>query len=140
MDDKVKHQHYVPVMYLKRFVGSDGQLYAFDINKRSGVRNLPRAFAQKKFFYDLSFSEMRILLEDIFPFVDPAQLDDLAHTQVVEKTLMRIERDADIGAIFDGTRSPAKKPLDAQITGANSKKGVNSPNKEMSRPPKDKAR
>lgn len=46
----------------------------------------------------------------------------------------------DIGAILDGTRSPAKKPLDAQISGANSKKGVNSPNKEMSRPPKDKAR
>lgn len=46
----------------------------------------------------------------------------------------------DIGAILEGTRSQAKKSLDAQITGANSKKGHTSSDKTSARPQNDKSR
>lgn len=100
MEEKVIRQHYIPQMYLRRFCDPDGQLYAFDLSTQKGLRNLPRAFAQKKFFYDLPPEEMHSILESMFHSDTPGKLEALFQTQVVEKMLSNIEGAAN--TVLDG--------------------------------------
>ena len=91
MENKVKHQHYIPQMYLRRFCDQNDQLYAYDIIKNRGVRNLPRAFSHEKFFYDIDANTMRELLKEYESLIDPARLDALSGEQLIEHMLSRIE-------------------------------------------------
>lgn len=91
MENTVKNQHYIPQMYLKRFCGVNNQLYAYDILKKQGCYNLPRAYAHKKFFYDLDPHTMQIMLEEYYPYIDPMSREKLSQTQTIEKMLGRIE-------------------------------------------------
>ena len=91
MENKVKHQHYIPQMYLRRFCDQNDQLYAYDIINNRGVRNLPRAFAHEKFFYDIDANTMRELLKEYESLIDPARLDALSGEQLIEHMLSRIE-------------------------------------------------
>lgn len=103
MENKVKHQHYIPQMYLRRFCDQNGQLYAYDTVNNRGVRNLPRVFAHEKYFYDIDAAEMRELLKEYEPLIDPTKLDELSAEQVIERMLCRIEGDAN--TILDGLDS-----------------------------------
>ena len=84
MENKVKHQHYIPQMYLRRFCDQNDQLYAYDIINNRGVRNLPRAFAHEKFFYDIDANTMRELLKEYESLIDPARLEALSGEQLIE--------------------------------------------------------
>lgn len=94
MENKVKHQHYIPQMYLRRFCDQNKQLYAYDIINNRGVRNLPRSFAHEKFFYDIDANTMRELLKEYESLIDPAKLDALSGKQLIEHMLSRIEGEA----------------------------------------------
>lgn len=93
MQGKVIRQHYIPQMYLKRFCDSSGQLYAFDLITHKGIRNLPKAFAQKKFFYDLPADDLYSILESLYSN-SPSLLKQLSQKQVVENMLSNIEGEA----------------------------------------------
>ena len=103
MENKVKHQHYVPQMYLRRFCDQNGQLYAYDTENNKGMRNLPRVFAHEKYFYDMDAADMREFLKQYESLIDPEKLDDLSGEQVVEQMLCRIEGEAN--TILDGLDS-----------------------------------
>lgn len=92
MSAGVKHQHYVPKMYLNRFCKSNGLLYAWDKAESKGRYNSPRAFAQKKYFYDLDESSMLEILQDQYDFVDGQKLKEVSKTQTVEVMLARQEQ------------------------------------------------
>lgn len=95
MDKPVKNQHYIPQMYLKRFCEKNNQLYAYDKLKKEGFYNSPRAYAHKKYFYDLDADAMKAMLEEYYSFVDPTARENLSQTQVIEKMLGRLEGEAD---------------------------------------------
>lgn len=116
MDKAVKNQHYIPQMYLKRFCGSNNQLYAYDKHKKQGFYNLPRAYAHKKFFYDLDADTLLAMLEKYYPFVDPISRENLSQTQAIEKMLARLEGAAD--SVLDRLNSDPSALFDenGQIT------------------------
>ena len=67
-------QHYVPQFYLRRFVGQDGFLWAYDKDKDRIFPSNPRNLAGERAFYDLPK-----------PFPDPSEM---------ERQFSEMERDA----------------------------------------------
>lgn len=94
MENRVKHQHYVPQMYLKRFSNKKGQLYAYDLVNQTGYYNIPRAFAHEKFFYDVDESTLRSFLAQYETLIEPDLADSLAKEQLAEHMLAKIEENA----------------------------------------------
>lgn len=78
-------------MYLKRFCEDSNQLYAYDKIEKRGYYNTSRAFAHKKFFYDLDPDVLKEILEKYFSFTDYRSAEKLSKIQVVEKLLGEIE-------------------------------------------------
>ena len=116
MNGITKDQHYIPQMYLKRFAGPDGLLYAFDLPSAKGMKNKPRAFAHRKFFYDLEPTRLRELLGKHLPFLSNEKLDSLSQEQLIERMLGRIERGAD--EMINGIESGEYTVLDEQVQAA----------------------
>lgn len=91
MDKTVKNQHYIPQMYLKRFCEFDNQLYAYDKQTGRGFYNSPRAYAHKKYFYDIDPDVLLPMLKKCYPFADSVSIENLSQTQAVENMLGRLE-------------------------------------------------
>lgn len=94
MVSKVKHQHYIPQMYLKRFANEKGQLYAYDLANQKGYYNIPRSFAHEKFLYDIDENILRSLLAQYEALIEPDLADSLSKEQLAEHMLANIEEKA----------------------------------------------
>lgn len=96
MSGKVKNQHYVPRMYLKRFAPDKKRLCVWNLMSDEILpRQRPENYAAKRYFYDANKEELRQALEEIMKlYPDAMPIIDAADEQFVEKGLSRIEADA----------------------------------------------
>lgn len=96
MSGIVKNQHYVPVMYLERFVTDNKRICVWNLSDdRILTRQHPRNFAAKRYFYDANKIELAKALNEmrkIYP--DLVSNIDFFDEQLLEKALSRVEDDA----------------------------------------------
>lgn len=96
MSGKVKNQHYVPRMYMKRFAQDQKRICVWNLmNDTILTRQRPENYAAKKYFYDTDKVELKQALEEMVKlYPDAVPIIDAADEQFVEKELSRVEADA----------------------------------------------
>ena len=101
MSGKVKNQHYVPRMYLKRFASDNKRFCVWNLmNDNIIPRQRPENYAAKRYFYDANKIELKQALEEILKlYPDAVPIIDAADEQFIEKGLSRTE--ADVSKVFD---------------------------------------
>lgn len=97
MGGKVKNQHYVPRMYLKRFTSDNNR---FSVWKKDDdeilSRQRPENFAARRYYYDTNEEELKNALREQINIVSNIEsLVDYNDEQFVEKALSRIEAAAE---------------------------------------------
>lgn len=101
MSGKVKNQHYVPRMYLKRFSPDQKRICVWNLMEDEILtRQQPVNYAVRRYFYDTNELELKKALTEMCK-VYPKAVDniDFLDEQFLEKALSRVE--ADIGTIMD---------------------------------------
>ena len=95
MSGKVKNQHYVPRMYMKRFAQDQKRICVWNLmNDTILTRQRPENYAAKRYFYDTDKVELKQALEEIVKlYPDAVPIIDAADEQFVEKELSRVEAD-----------------------------------------------
>ena len=101
MSGKVKNQHYVPRMYLKRFSPGQKRICVWNLMKDEILtRQQPVNYAAKRYFYDANESELKKALAEMGKtYPDLVSNIDFSDEQFLEKALSRVEADA--GTIMD---------------------------------------
>lgn len=96
MSGKVKNQHYVPRMYMKRFAQDQKRICVWNLmNDTILTRQRPENYAAKRYFYDTDKVELKQALEEMVKlYPDTVPIIDAADEQFVEKELSREEADA----------------------------------------------
>lgn len=96
MSGKVKNQHYVPRMYMKRFAQDQKRICVWNLmNDTILTRQRPENYAAKRYFYDTDKVELKQALEEMVKlYPDAVPIIDAADEQFVEKELSREEADA----------------------------------------------
>lgn len=96
MSGKVKNQHYVPRMYMKRFAQDQKRICVWNLmNDTILTRQRPENYAAKRYFYDTDKVELKQALEEMVKlYPDAVPIIDAADEQLVEKELSREEADA----------------------------------------------
>lgn len=97
MSGKVKNQHYVPRMYLKRFLPDGKRFCVWNLmNDDILTRQQPSNYAAKRYFYDAKEDELKKALTEMGKLY-PDSIDniDFSDEQFLEKALSRVEADAD---------------------------------------------
>lgn len=96
MSGKVKNQHYVPRMYMKRFAQDQKRICVWNLmNDTILTRQRPENYAAKKYFYDTDKVELKQALEEMVElYPDAVPIIDAVDEQFVEKELSRVEADA----------------------------------------------
>lgn len=101
MSGKVKNQHYVPRMYMKRFATDQKRICVWNLMTDSIIpRQRLENYATKRYFYDAEKEELKKALGEIaklYPSSIP--IIEAADEQFVEKGLSRME--ADVSQILD---------------------------------------
>lgn len=105
MSGKVKNQHYVPRMYMKRFAPDQKRICVWNLMTNNILtRQRPENYATKRYFYDAKKEELKEALEEISKlYPDSIPIIDAADEQFVEKGLSRME--ADVSKILDSISS-----------------------------------
>lgn len=96
MSGKVKNQHYVPKMYLKRFSPDQKRICVWNLMKDEILtRQRPVNYAAKRYFYDANELELKKALTEMGKLY-PNSIGniDFSDEQFLEKVLSRIEADA----------------------------------------------
>lgn len=101
MNGKVKNQHYVPRMYMKRFAPDQKRICVWNLMTDTILtRQRPENYAAKRYFYDADKEELKKALEEMSKlYPDAIPIIDAADEQFVEKGLSRME--ADVSRILD---------------------------------------
>lgn len=101
LSGKVKNQHYVPRMYMKRFAPDQKRLCVWNLMTDNILtRQRPENYAAKRYFYDAEKEELKETLEEMSKlYPDSIPIIDAADEQFVEKGLSRME--ADVSQILD---------------------------------------
>ena len=96
MSGKVKNQHYVPRMYMKRFAQDQKRICVWNLmNDTILTRQRPENYAAKRYFYDTDKVELKQALEEMVKlYPDAVPIIDAADEQFIEKGLSREEADA----------------------------------------------
>ena len=96
MSGKVKNQHYVPRMYMKRFAQDQKRICVWNLmNDTILTRQRPENCAAKRYFYDTDKVELKQALEEMVKlYPDAVPIIDAADEQFIEKGLSREEADA----------------------------------------------
>lgn len=96
MSGKVKSQHYVPRMYMKRFAQDQKRICVWNLMTDSiFTRQRPENYAAKRYFYDADKVELKQALEEMTKlYPDAVPIIDTADEQFIEKGLSRVEADA----------------------------------------------
>ncbi|MCI5795342.1 MAG: DUF4238 domain-containing protein [Ruminococcus sp.] len=101
MSGKVKNQHYVPRMYMKRFAPDQKRICVWNLMTDSILtRQRPENYAAKRYFYDAEKEQLKNALEEMLKlYPSSISIIDAADGQFVEKGLSRME--ADVSQILD---------------------------------------
>lgn len=101
MSGKVKNQHYVPRMYLKRFASDNKRFCVWNLmNDNIIPRQRSENYAAKRYFYDANKIELKQALEEVLKlYPEEASIIDAADEQFIEKGLSRME--ADVSKVLD---------------------------------------
>lgn len=101
MSGKVKNQHYVPRMYLKRFSPDNKRICVWNLMEdKILTRQQPGNYAAKRYFYDANEVEIRKALTEMGKLYPELIANiDFSDEQLLEKALSRVEADA--GMIMD---------------------------------------
>lgn len=101
MSGKVKNQHYVPRMYLKRFSPDNKRICVWNLMEdKILIRQQPGNYAAKRYFYDANEAELRKALTEMGKlYPELISNIDFSDEQLLEKALSRVEADA--GMIMD---------------------------------------
>lgn len=96
MSGKVKSQHYVPRMYMKRFAQDQKRICVWNLMTDSILtRQCPENYAAKRYFYDADKVELKQPLEEMTKlYPDAVPIIDTADEQFIERGLSRVEADA----------------------------------------------
>jgi uncharacterized membrane protein len=96
MTEKVKNQHYVPRMYLKRFASDKKLICVWNLmNDTISSSQRSENYAAKRYFYDANKVELEKALEEMAKLYPNAISSiDVTDEQFVEKSLSRMEADA----------------------------------------------
>ena len=101
MSGQVKNQHFVPQMYMKRFLPDHKRFSVWKLDDDCILtRQRPENYAARRFFYDASNEELKKALAEMTKlYPDAIPIIDAADEQFVEKGLSRME--ADLTTILD---------------------------------------
>ncbi len=101
MSGKVKNQHYVPKMYLKRFTADNNRFSVWNLMDDTIItRQRPENYAVKRYYYDANEAELRKALTELIKLRPYAEFNiDYNDEQFVEKALSRLE--SDVAKIID---------------------------------------
>lgn len=101
LSGKVKNQHYVPRMYMKRFAPDKKRICVWNLMTDSILtRQRPENYAAKRYFYDANKEELKQALEEMKKlYPDAVPIINASDEQFVEKGLSRME--ADVSIILD---------------------------------------
>ena len=101
MSGKIKNQHYVPRMYMKRFAQDNSRLCVWNLMAdKILTRQRPEHYATRRYFYDAEKPQLKDALSEmikLYPSAEP--IIDAADEQFLEKGLSRLE--ADVASILD---------------------------------------
>ena len=101
MSGKVKNQHYVPRMYMKRFAQDNSRLCVWNLMAdKILTRQRPENYATRRYFYDAEKPQLKDALSEmikVYPSAEP--IIDASDEQLLEKGLSRLE--ADVASILD---------------------------------------
>ena len=94
---KVKQQHYIPRMYLKRFTDENNRFTVWKVKDDEALfRQVPKDFASINYFYDTNNKELRkALSSNIHHFPNLKGKIDFDDEQFIEKFLSRIENNTE---------------------------------------------
>lgn len=97
MSGKVKNQHYVPRMYLKRFLPDQKRFCVWNLMSNEILtRQQPANYAAKRYFYDANEAELKKALTEMGKLYPGSVSNiDFSDEQFLEKALSRVEADAD---------------------------------------------
>ena len=101
MGQKVKNQHYIPRMYLKRFSSDGKRICVWNLmNDEIMSRQQPNNFASRKYFYDASKEELKDAMSEMLKLY-PHVLNTIEESdgQLLEHALSRVE--SDVAIIMD---------------------------------------
>ena len=101
MSGKIKNQHYVPRMYLNRFLSDGKRICVWNLmNDEIMTRQQPGNYAAKRYFYDASETELKKALTELAELY-PLAIEgvDFSDQQFLEKALSRIE--SDVAVVLD---------------------------------------
>lgn len=88
MEEKVKHEHYVPQTYLNLFSNNE-KLYVYDKVKNEIRHNqLIRNVANKKYFYDFSEGDLEVL-KSKYPFISEQYIEKELFSKDIEPKLQQ---------------------------------------------------
>ena len=101
MSGKVKNQHFVPRMYMKRFAPDQKRICVWNLMEdKILTRQRPENYAAKRYFYDANKDELKQALKEMeILYPDAAPIINAEDEQFIEKGLSRIE--ADVSPILD---------------------------------------
>ena len=96
MGNKIKTQHYVPKMYIKRFSSDNQRICVWKLKDNNILtRQRPDNFAAKNYFYNANEFELKQALQEMLEvYPDYAKNLNLQDEEFIEKGLSKAEADA----------------------------------------------